>query len=212
MSVDILGIPPDRLLAFVVLSTVIELTPGPNMAYLAVVAATEGRRPGYAAVGGVAVGLAIVGIAAALGLAAMINASPAAYQTLRWAGVLYLLYLAWDGWRGDGAPDGFARPGSGLAIYFRRGLITNLLNPKAAVFYVAVLPGFVTPGGPVLAETVALSLTYVIVATLIHAGIVTLAGAARILLEDPRRERVLRRGLSVALALIAVWFAWKTRV
>jgi threonine/homoserine/homoserine lactone efflux protein len=209
---EVLGIPADRLLAFVLLSTVIELTPGPNMAYLAVVAATEGRRPGYAAVGGVALGLAAVGIAAALGLAAMINASPAAYQTLRWAGVLYLLYLAWDGWRGDGDSTGFARPGSDLALYFRRGLITNLLNPKAAIFYVAVLPGFVTPGGPVLAETVILSLAYVIVATLIHGGIVTLAGAARELLEDPRREAIVRRALSVALALIAVWFAWKTRI
>jgi threonine/homoserine/homoserine lactone efflux protein len=70
-----------------------------------------------------------------------------------------------------------------------------------------VLPGFVTPGADALSATVTLTVIYVMVATLIHAGIVTLAGAARGLLYDPARERVVRRVLAVALALVAVWFA-----
>lgn len=208
---DIGGLSAETLLAFAATSAVIELTPGPNMAYLAIIAATEGRRPGYAAVAGVALGLGLVGLAAAFGLAAAINASPAAYQALRWGGVAYLLWLAWDGWRGDGEAVTHAAPGSSLGRFFRRGLITNLLNPKAAVFYIAVLPGFVSPAGPVLAETLTLSLIYVAVATVIHAGIVTAAGAARSLLTDPARERRIRRALSLALAVIALWFAWKTR-
>ncbi len=208
---SILGLAPEILATFALTSAVIEVTPGPNMAWLAVVAATEGRRPGYAAVAGVALGLAIVGLAAALGLAAAINASPLLYQALRWGGVFYLLWLAWEGWRGEGAVVGHAAAGSRLARYFQRGLITNLLNPKAAVFYVAVLPGFVDPAGVVAAQTVTLSMVYVAVATAIHAGIVTAAGAARRLFDDPRRERRLRRVLSLALAGIAVWFAWKTR-
>lgn len=208
---DVSGLSVETLLAFAATSAVIELTPGPNMAYLAIIAASGGRRPGYAAVAGVALGLALVGLAAALGLAAAINASPTAYQTLRWGGVVYLLWLAWDGWRGDGESVTHAAPGSTLGRFFRRGLITNLLNPKAAVFYIAVLPGFVSPRGPVLAETLTLSLIYVAVATVIHAGIVTAAGAARSLLTDPTRERRVRRALSLALAVIAMWFAWKTR-
>lgn len=201
----------ETLVTFAITSAIIEVTPGPNMAYLALVAATDGRRRGYAAVAGVALGLAIIGIAAALGLATLINASPVLYQTLRWGGVLYLLWLAWDGWSGDGDAETLAAPGSDLLRYFERGLITNLLNPKAAVFYVAVLPGFVSPGSHILGQTITLSMVYVIIATTIHASIVTAAGAARIWLEDPDRERVVRRILSVALALVAVWFVWKTR-
>ena len=201
------------LAAFALTSVIIELTPGPNMIYLAIVALTDGRRQGYAAVAGVALGLALVGLAAALGLAAAINASPLLYQGLRWGGVVYLMWLAWDGWRdaGAAAASDYAPDGSSAARFFGRGLLTNLLNPKAAVFYIAVLPGFVTASAPVMPQTLWLSATYVAVATLIHLAIVTLAGALRPLLEDRRRERIVRRVLSFGLALVAVWFAWKTR-
>ena len=206
-----MGLTAASLALFTASAVVIELTPGPNMAYLALVGATDGRRAGYAAVAGVALGLAVVGLAAAAGLAAVITASPLLYQALRWGGVAYLLWLAWDGWRDAAEAIAHAPTGSSLARYFRRGLVTNLLNPKAAVFYIAVLPGFVDPADAVMPQTVVLSLTYVAVATLIHAAIVTLAGLARPLLEDPRRSRIIRRALALALAGIALWFAWKTR-
>lgn len=195
---------------FAFTSMLIELTPGPNMAYLAIVGVSQGRKAGYAAVAGVALGLAIVGVAAALGLAAAINASPLLYQALRWGGVFYLLWLAYDGWRDASEEIEHAPLGSSNALYFRRGLITNLLNPKAAVFYIAVLPGFVEPTGAVVPQTLLLSATFVVVATAIHAAIVAAAGAMRPLLEDPRRSMIVRRGLSIALAMVAVWFAWKT--
>jgi threonine/homoserine/homoserine lactone efflux protein len=195
--------------AFALTSLIVELTPGPNMAYLALVAATEGRRRGYAAVAGVALGLAVLGLMAALGLATLIAASPAAYQALRWAGVAYLLWLAWDGWRGAERPEDVTAAGSPLSVWFRRGLITNLLNPKAAVFYVAVLPGFLTPGG-VVSEAVMLSTVYVVVATLVHGMIVTLAGSAQAFLDDPGRARLARRALSLALAGVAVWMLLRT--
>ena len=209
---DPFGLSLQTLLAFVLTSALIEMTPGPNMTWLAIVAVTEGRKPGFAAVAGVALGLAGIGLAAALGLAALIAASPLSYQFLRWAGVLYLLWLAWDGWRGPGGTaDGPDADAMRLAIQFRRGLITNLLNPKAAVFYVAVLPGFLDPVAPVLGATLTLTLIYVAVATAIHAGIVAAAGTARSWLEHPAREQAVRRVLSAGLALVALWFAWKTR-
>lgn len=201
----------EALFAFALTSVLIELTPGPNMAYLAVLAATEGRRPGFAAVAGVALGLAVVGLAAALGLSALIAAEPLLYQALRWAGVLYLMWLAYEGWRGADEDIELAGPGSSIALFFRRGFITNVLNPKAAVFYVTVLPTFLPPDGAFAALSVTLSAIYVAVATLIHTVIVGLAGAARPLLEDPWRSRILRRVLALALAGVAVWLAWKTR-
>ena len=119
---------------FALTATLIELTPGPNMAYLAIVAVSQGRKPGYAAAVGVSLGLAIVGIAAALGVAAAINASPLLYQVLRWGGVIYLFWLAYEGWRDANEEIEHAPLGSSNMRYFRRGLITNLLNPKAQCF------------------------------------------------------------------------------
>jgi threonine/homoserine/homoserine lactone efflux protein len=197
------------LAAFALTATAIELTPGPNMVWLAIVAATEGRRAGFAAVAGVALGLSVIGIAAAWGLAALVAGSPAVYQVLRWAGVAYLLWLAWDGWRAANDEAEVAEPGATLARYFQRGLITNLLNPKAFLFYVAVLPGFLPP--PVtLHNSLTLTLVYVGVATAIHAGIVALAGTARDWLSHGTRAVFTRRVLALALVGVAIWVVWKT--
>lgn len=204
------GVDPAALWGFVLASVLMEITPGPNMAYLAILALSDGRRAGYAAVGGVALGLLLVGLASALGVGAMVSASPLAYQVLRWGGVLYLLWLAWEGWRdADEAPE-HAAQGSTLARFFRRGLIVNLLNPKAFAFYIAVLPGFLSLDHPVTQQAVGLSLLYVVIATAIHLGIVTAADASRRFLADDRRRVMLRRVLSVMLAGVAVWLAAKT--
>lgn len=191
------------LAAFATTSLLIELTPGPNMAYLSLVAATEGRAKGYAAVAGVALGLAVVGALAAAGLAALVAGVPVAYQALRWGGAAYLLWIAWEGWR-DAARADEAVEGTTAGQQFRRGVITNLLNPKAFVFYVAVLPTFLPPA-PALSDVAPLTAIYVAVATGVHAAIVTLAGTLRAWLAHPTRERAVRRGLAVALAGVAVW-------
>jgi threonine/homoserine/homoserine lactone efflux protein len=79
------------LMAFVLTSFIIEMTPGPNMAYLAVLGASRGRLAGFSAVLGVALGLALLGVAAGLGAGSLILDNPVAYETLRWAGAIYLL-------------------------------------------------------------------------------------------------------------------------
>jgi threonine/homoserine/homoserine lactone efflux protein len=197
---------PPSIWAFALASLLIELTPGPNMTYLAIVSASKGRSAGFATVAGVALGLATLGIIGAVGVAALVQASQPLYQALRWAGVIYLLWLALEGWRGenDGFSDGFD------SRHFVRGLVTNLLNPKAALFYVTVLPQFLDPGRPLLAQTLILSAVYVAVATLVHGAIVVLAGSLRPFLTAPRKEMIVRRTLSLILALVALWFAWST--
>jgi threonine/homoserine/homoserine lactone efflux protein len=198
-----------KVSAFAATALLIELTPGPNMAYLAMIAATEGRRAGFAAVAGVALGLAIFGGVAALGLAALISGSPVIYQALRWLGVGYLFWLAWQAWQGAEGAEAQAEPGSALAAYFRRGLVTNLLNPKAAVFYVSVLPGFLTPPAA-LSDTLVLSAIYVAVATLVHGGLVVAAGAAQGWLGDTDRVTMVRRGMALGLVGVAIWMWMRT--
>ena len=201
------------LLAFAATCAIIEITPGPNMAYLAALSLSRGWRTGLAAVAGVALGLSVYGIAAALGVAAVIEHSAILYETLRWGGVAYLLWLAWDAWstadditRDDAPADGHARVSA-----FRRGLITNLLNPKAAIFYVAVLPEFLNVGaGRIATQTLTLSAIYVTIATLIHAAIVLSASRLRGVIVKPEQVRRIRRVLALALVVIAVWLAWST--
>lgn len=187
----------------------IEATPGPNMAYLAALTLGEGRGAGLRAIAGVAAGLALVGLAAAFGLAELLTRSPLAWSLLRWAGVAYLLWLAWDGWHGSGdTSPGHPRPDG--SRYFVRGLTTNLLNPKAAIFYVAMLPEFVARDAAPLPQTLALTALSVGVASAIHLTIVLAAAQAHGFLSRPSRARATRRVLAVALAVVAIWFAVTT--
>ncbi len=203
----------NSLLAFLLTAIVIEITPGPNMAYLAALSLSQGRRAGLAAVAGIALGLSVYGIVAALGLGTVIDNSRTLYEALRWAGVIYLLWLAWDAWKAE--RDGAAGPQLAQKLpplaAFRRGLVTNLLNPKAAVFYVAVLPEFVRiVHAPVATQTLMLSAIYVSVATAIHLLIELLAARLQSVVETPDSRRTVRRILAVLLAIIAIWFALST--
>jgi len=158
-------------------------------------------------VAGVALGLSTYGFAAALGVAAIIENSPFLYQTLRWSGVAYLLWLAWDGWStADEITEvGVSDESDHRASAFRRGLITNLLNPKAAVFYVAMLPEFVNvPAGHLVAQTLTLSGIYVAIATAIHALIVLLASSVRGLVARSGHMKIVKRILALALVGVAV--------
>jgi len=200
------------MIGFLLTSLVLELTPGPNMGTLASLTLERGRSAGLAAVAGVALGLALIGTLAAFGLAALIAESPALYQVLRWAGILYLLYLAYDAWRdaGQGADIAFRPKGTGSL--FLRGLTVNLLNPKAAIFYIAVLPTFIDAArGAVLAQNLTLVAIYVAVATAVHTSVVLLAARLRPLLVEGAGERLARRALAAVMVMIAVWFVWETR-
>ena len=203
--------PLETLVGFALTCLIIEVTPGPNMAYLAVLSATHGRRIGLAATLGVTLGLLLVGVAAAVGLAAVISGSRWLYEAIRWGGIVYLLWLAWDAWRDAAEPaSADARIDDLARSVFMRGLVTNLLNPKAAIFYVSVLPTFVDVARPVFQQTLTLTAIYVAVATAIHLSLVGLAGAVQPFLENPDRNRWVRRGMAITLAGIALWFAWNT--
>jgi threonine/homoserine/homoserine lactone efflux protein len=92
-----------------------------------------------------------------------------------------------------------------------RGLWTNLLNPKAGMFYAAILPTFIQESLPIMSQAMALTLLYVTIATGVHTGVVTIAGSARSWLEHENRAKLARRLLSVMLAAIAVWLLIATR-
>jgi threonine/homoserine/homoserine lactone efflux protein len=198
----------ELLISFIVTCTVMELTPGPNMTYLALLSAMKGRKAGFAAIIGIGAGLLLSGIIAAVGLAAIIAESPDIYQILRWAGVAYLLWLAYDCWRGReafGTTDSIFEP-----RLVARGFIINLLNPKAALFYITVLPNFTRPQENILSQTLLLTVISVAIATLVHIVIVLLGSRIKHCLGNPRIAVAIRYVFTVLLIGIAVWFARST--
>lgn len=203
-------IDPAVILPFLAAVTLIELTPGPNMGYLAALSASEGRTAGFKAVLGITLGLAFYMVLAVAGVAELIADAPLIYHALRWAGVFYLLYLAWEAWRGarETSP-GHVREGSEAPFW--RGLIANLLNPKALVFYVALLPSFVAADRPFWVQALILGHVHLAVSVIIHSVIVVGAARAGRLIATSGHSLIAQRALAVSIALIALWLAWETR-
>ncbi|MFN5619501.1 MAG: LysE family translocator [Brevundimonas sp.] len=209
---------PAVLLPFAAAAVLMEITPGPNMGWLALTALAQGRRAGLAAVAGITVGLAAWMLAATVGLAELLTRAPALYAAVAWGGVAFMLYLAWDAWRGPGTRLD-ATPTNGAAgarALFRRGLVGNLLNPKAAALYAVVLPAFIAAEGaaPVgraaVLQTLTLGLLHLAVSVVVHGGIVlAAAGLGGRLLRLAERPWA-RAAMAGGLALIALWLAWET--
>lgn len=190
--------------AFLFAVAIIELTPGPNMGWLAAHTLKEGRKAGFAAVAGITLGLSLQLLAAVTGLTALIASAPAVHAGLHWGGVAFMLYLAADALLDTGKQS---RPGSGDRG-FRRGLIANVLNPKALAFYILLISQFVQPdSGPVWLQSLLLGLIHLSVATLVHAGIVLLAGQLGARLETWRTSLTARLVFASMLAGIAIWLA-----
>ncbi len=193
------------LISYLITCIAIELTPGPNMAYLAVLSAERGRMAGLFAVAGVALGLTLLGALAAFGVGEFIVGQPWLYESLRWAGIAYLVYLAYDAWADAQRPVEALDPTQLGWRSFGRGLINNLLNPKAALFYITVMPSFVGARSPTLGQTIALGAIYVAVATTIHAGVVLLAGSVQPLLTRASSRRIMGGIFAALLLVVALW-------
>jgi threonine/homoserine/homoserine lactone efflux protein len=200
-------IEPTLLGPFLLAALLIELTPGPNMAWLAMVAASRGRAAGLAAVAGVTLGLSVYLIAGSLGAAQALAQAPLAYQALRLAGIAFLVWLAWEAYQ-PSPPAVAAAPA--VTGAFGRGLLTNLLNPKAALFYLTIVPAFVRPDhGAAAGQILLLGLIHLGVSVAVHGAIVLAAfGISGRLASGGVIDRRLAAG---ALLAIAAWTAWASR-
>ena len=140
---------PALLLAFIGAGLLLNFTPGADFVFISASGISGGPRIGVAAAIGVLIGVAVHIVAASAGVSALLLAYPSAYDAIRFAGAAYLLYIAVQAWRAtDGPGDGQAAPSAQVAI--RRGFITNVLNPKTALFIFAFIPQFTDPAiGPV---------------------------------------------------------------
>jgi threonine/homoserine/homoserine lactone efflux protein len=182
------------------------LTPGPNMMYLASRSLSQGRRAGMVSLLGTVTGFVIYLTLTSLGLAELFRTARWLYLTVRLTGAAYLLFLAWQVLRPHGTAVFQARdlPGAAAPRLFAMGLLTNLLNPKAAIMYLALIPQFIEPGrGHVLAQGFVLGGIQIAVSAAVNASIVLAAAAVASLLSA--RPAWLRGQRLVAGALLAVF-------
>ncbi|GAA1013978.1 lysine transporter LysE [Acrocarpospora pleiomorpha] len=187
------------------------LTPGPNMVYLVSRSIAQGRRAGLVSLTGVVVGFLAYLTATCLGLTAVFALVPAAYTAIKLAGACYLLYLAWKTLRPGGLSvfePGDLRPDSTSRL-FTMGLVTNLLNPKAAVLYLSLLPQFIDPStGHVMMQSFVLGTVQITVSMAVNLLIVFTAGTlATFLKTRPTWLRAQRYVTGTLLGVFALKLA-----
>ncbi|CAM3564090.1 LysE family translocator [Paracoccus nototheniae] len=196
------------LLGFAAISLGMVLTPGPNMVYLISRSICQGRAAGLVSLCGVVAGFVVYMLCAAFGITAFVMAVPFAYDALRLAGAVYLLYLAWQAVKPGGRSPFQIRdlPEDGPRKLFVMGLMTNLLNPKIAVMYLSLLPQFISPGhGSVLGQSIMLGVTQIGVSVSVNAAIVIASGSIAVFLARRPGWIVVQRWLmGTVLTALAV--------
>jgi threonine/homoserine/homoserine lactone efflux protein len=205
--IDVL--PPWPLLtAFLVASFVLAVTPGPGVLYIVTRSLSQGRVSGLASMAGVALGNLLNAVGAAIGLAALLAVSSAAFMLVKYAGALYLVYL---GVKAIRSRTTATKPGPAdrakLVPIFRDGFIVALLNPKTALFFAAFLPQFMSPEAAPVTQSVALGGLFVAIAAVTDTAYVVAASTvAGKVLRTGRVNRLGRfavGGTFIGLGLIA---------
>lgn len=203
------------LLGFALVSLGMVLTPGPNMIYLVSRSICQGRAAGVISLFGVIAGFVVHMLGAALGLTALFLALPLGFEILKWAGAAYLGWLAWEALR-PGARSPFEPqrlPPDRPHKLFLMGFVTNLLNPKVAMFYIALFPQFIDPGrGSVLGQSLILGAIQMSVSFSVNLLIaLSAAGIASWFARNPLWLAAQRLVMGGVLAALAVRLAFEER-
>lgn len=176
---------PESLLLFMAATLLLNFTPGPDMLYCIANSVGHGRRAGVVSAIGIGGGTLGHTLAATLGLSALLMSSALAYDLVRYIGAAYLVYLGFRtlASRSNSLPLASTSPGQRPAAasgtLFRRGVATNILNPKVALFFLAFLPQFVDPTrGPIVWQFLALGLLFTTSSTIVNAGVALAVGYA----------------------------------
>lgn len=207
-------IPLATWLLFLAACAALVATPGPNVLYLVSRTLAQGRTAGFVSLAGTSSGILLHVLAAAFGLSAILAAVPLAYDAIRVAGAIYLAWLAWSTWRSPTAAAGAAVTGAVPARQlYRQGFLTAILNPKVAMFQLALFPQFVDPArGSILVQSLILGATQLAVA-IIGDSLFVLAAASmrRWFTARPGWGRWSKRLLAGVFAALAARLVFDSR-
>ena len=201
-------------LSFLLTSLIVVASPGTGVLYTLAVALTLGARPSIAAAFGCTLGIVPHMLAAMLGLAAVLHTSAVAFAVLKYCGVAYLLYMAWQALREQGALAVDARlDGRSARRVIVTGILINILNPKLSIFFLAFLPQFIATGEPhPLARMLELSAVFMLMTLVVFVLYGLFAGGVRDrVVSRPNVMIWLRRAFAGGFALLGVRLALADR-
>ncbi len=203
-----------QVLPFLAVAVVVVVTPGVDTALVTRNALLYGRRAAVAV--GVNVGIAFWTVAASIGLAAVVAASVEAFTMIKLAGAVYLVYLGLQAIRasrrsGQERPEAAPRAPITRRVAFRQGLVSNLLNPKIAVFFTSLLPQFVGSGGVVAARLALLGALFNLIGVAWLLSYAVAAARGRAVLSRPRLKRLLDRVSGMVLVALGARLALEHR-
>jgi homoserine/homoserine lactone efflux protein len=202
----------DTWLAFLVAAILISASPGAGAVACMATGVRHGHRLGIWNILGMQVGIALQLAVVGVGLGAILAASTAAFTALKWLGVAYLCYLGWKQWRAPAEPlrvEGRKRRDGTAPALFVQGFLVNATNPKATVFFLAVLPQFIASSRPLLPQYLTVVATLTAVDLLVMSGYTIFAAKFLRLLRAPRHIRWMNRlfgGLFIGAAALLAGF------
>jgi len=187
------------------------LMPGPDNIFVLTESLTKGRRNGLAISTGLSLGVLVHTIAAATGLSLIIQSSALAFSIIKYAGALYLLYLAYKAFREKQPVSDFeagSAPPSRFLVLVRKGFLMNILNPKVSLFFIAFLPQFISPNGmDITFQMIILGVIFMVQAWIIFSAIALLSGKLTRYVNSPRFWNITRWGKVTVLSLLALTLA-----
>lgn len=198
---------PTTLLAFISAGILLNLTPGADVLFASASGLAGGPRAGIAAAAGISLGSLAHTLMAALGLSALILASPLAFNAVQWVGAAYLIWLAVKTWNAPPATDNSL---ASTSVYsaLKRGFLTNILNPKVALFVLAFLPQFADPAiGPLGTQILVLGIIFSATGLVITSAYGAAAGLFRSALQ--RISGPLNKVTSLVFGALAIRLVWE---
>jgi threonine/homoserine/homoserine lactone efflux protein len=198
------------LALFIAAGLALNITPGPDMLYVAARGASEGRPAGIVSALGIGAGTLVHIALVAAGLAAVLAAVPVAYLAIRLGGAAYLIYLGIRGLMARPSAAALPLEPATLGAIFRQGVITNVLNPKVALFFLAFLPQFVdaSRGNPAL-QVIALGLIFDFTGTMVNLAVAV--GSSRVAARLRTQSGWLQRVTGVIFVALGLRLAFATR-
>ena len=201
--------------AFLITTLVVVATPGTGALYTVATALAHGSRASAVAALGCTLGIVPHMLAAVTGLAAVLHSSAVAFQTLKYLGIAFLLYLAWSMWRDDSELVPSAGPATppGTGRIIGTAVAVNLLNPKLTLFFFAFLPQFVVPAqGSAVTQMLWLSAVFMAVTLVVFAGYGVFAAMVRDrVISRPRVVTWMRRTFALSYVALAARMAAASR-
>jgi homoserine/homoserine lactone efflux protein len=196
--------------AFLVITVVLFLTPGPIVTLILATGARSGTRAALLIVAGASTGTSVLLACIAFGLGWILKTSAEIFDILRWVGAAYLIWLGIEAWRHAGAATEAVAPPA-AHVHARRGFLVALTNPKTIAFFTAFLPQFIDPTLPVERQLMVMCVCSVVLGTLLDSGWAIAAGFGRAWFMKPRHNKLLGRISGVVLIGGGIWLSLARR-